>query len=104
MNIKDYQEFASKGLREESLHKNNVLNFALGLAGESGEVCDLIKKREFHNRYNECPVERVEEELGDVMWYVANLCTELGLDLETVLQKNELKLKRRYEKLYKGEE
>lgn len=102
MNLKEYQKFASIGIRPESGGKNPLVGFALGLAGESGEVIDAIKKREYHGRTEEVPISHIEEELGDVMWYIANLCNTLGLDLETVLIKNKDKLEARYPQLYGG--
>ena len=43
------------------------------------------------------------EELGDVMWYIANICTRYGLSLDDVLVKNVKKLNERYQKLYEQE-
>ena len=100
MTIKEYQKFTSEGIHPASEGKNLLFHFALGLAGECGEVCDDIKKREYHGR--NIPLEHTEEELGDVMWYVSNLCNALGLDLEKVLEKNVEKLHKRYEGLYGG--
>jgi len=67
---------------------------ALGLAGEAGEVADLIKKAIFHR--HDIDKAEVAKELGDVLWYVAALCTNLGLDLSDVMQANIEKLKLRY--------
>lgn len=97
--IAEFQKFAHMAPHPASIGKNQLLHFALGLSGEVGEVCDDIKKREFHGR--DIPIEHTAEELGDVMWYVANLCTELGFDLETIMTNNVKKLKARYSDLYK---
>ena len=82
-----------------SIGKNQLLHYALGLAGEVGEVLDDIKKREYHRRY--IPMSHTKEELGDVMWYVANVCSELGFNLQEVMEENITKLKARYKDLYK---
>ena len=71
-----------------------VLNGCLGLAGESGEVLDLIKKWVFHE--NELHVEHLKKELGDVMWYVAMICESMELDIDEIFQMNINKLKVRY--------
>lgn len=71
-----------------------VLNGCLGLAGESGEVLDLIKKWVFHE--NELHVEHLKKELGDVMWYVAMICESMELDIDEIFQMNINKLKARY--------
>lgn len=68
-----------------------VLNGCLGLAGESGEVLDLIKKWVFHE--NELHVEHLKKELGDVMWYVAMICESMELDIDEIFQMNINKLK-----------
>lgn len=100
MKLKEYQDFAHQGIRHESEGKNLIVGFALGLGGESGEVIDAIKKREYHGR--DIPIEHIKEELGDVMWYVANLCNEFGFDLNDVLLYNMSKLIKRYPDLYEG--
>lgn len=75
---------------------------AVGLAGETGEILDHIKKGIFHehglNR------DKLKEELGDVMWYIAGLCTKLGLDLDEVLAFNIKKLEKRYPNGYSSED
>ncbi len=101
LNINDYQKFAAKGIRKESEGKNLIVGFALGLGGESGEVLDDIKKREYHGR--NISIEHTAEELGDVMWYVANIATQLGFSLEDILINNICKLRDRYPELYKEE-
>ncbi len=70
---------------------------ALGLAGESGEVCEKIKKaiRDDAGAMSQDRRAGLEKELGDVLWYVATLATELDLDLETVAARNVAKLQQR---------
>lgn len=103
MDVKTYQAFATTGIRTEGKGKSPIVGFALGLAGETGEVVDGIKKREYHGRVEEITVEHLIEELGDVMWYLANLASVLGVSLETVMQLNYEKLHKRYAQLYKEE-
>lgn len=71
-----------------------VLNGCLGLAGESGEVLDMVKKWVFHEK--DLDKDHLKKELGDVMWYVAMLCESFGFDLDEILQMNVDKLKARY--------
>lgn len=67
---------------------------ALGICGEGGEVAELVKKwlrdEDGHPEYgmSEERVGKLFLELGDVMWYVANLATDLGLSLEDIAQAN----------------
>lgn len=98
MNINEYQQFAAKGIHPETSKREPIVAFALGLAGESGEVIDDIKKRIFHGR--NIPVQHTLEELGDVLWYVANIATQLGGNLEDIIQENVNKLRERYPSLY----
>lgn len=98
--IKEYQEFAAKGILPETAKREPVIAFALGLVGETGEVVDDIKKRIFHGRI--IPIEHTAEELGDVMWYVANIATTLGLSLSEILLQNMTKLRVRYPDMYEG--
>ena len=71
-----------------------VLNGCLGLAGESGEVLDMVKKWVFHEK--ELDKDHLKKEIGDVMWYVAMLCESFGFSLDEILQMNVDKLKARY--------
>ena len=63
---------------------------ALGLAGEAGEVADHAKKviRDDGGEVTPQRREAMAKELGDVLWYVAQLASELGLELEQVAQDN----------------
>lgn len=67
---------------------------ALGVAGEAGEVADYIKK--FVGHGHALDRDKLANELGDVLWYVAVLADEIGYDLGTVAFKNIEKLKARY--------
>jgi NTP pyrophosphatase (non-canonical NTP hydrolase) len=71
-----------------------ILNAALGLGGESGEVCDMLKKHLFQGH----PLDHNELilELGDILWYVAYMAYALGVPLEEVAQRNVDKLRKRY--------
>ena len=79
---------------------NNFIYPALGLGGEAGEVLEKIKKilRDKHGEIDEEAREKLAKELGDVLWYVAQLCTELGLSMEEVAKQNLEKLFSRKER------
>lgn len=71
-----------------------LLNGCLGLAGETGEFLDMVKKWIFHEK--PLDAEHLEKELGDVMWYVAMICKAMGWSLDDVMEKNVAKLQARY--------
>lgn len=71
-----------------------LIDAALGLTGEAGEVADIVKKSYYQG--HELNFDAIVEELGDVAWYIALACQALGIGMETVLQMNVDKLKKRY--------
>lgn len=99
MYANEYQELAARTLIDkpdfEISNADIMLVWnAIGLAGEAGEVCEHIKKGVFHQHGISHSV--LKKELGDVLWYVAALCTKLGFDMEEVMEANIKKLKERY--------
>lgn len=95
MTINEYQAAAMRTAQTDKFSAGNLLlNAALGLCGESGEVADLVKKYRFQG--HDLDLEHVAKELGDIAWYLAVGAYTIGYDLETVLQMNVDKLKARY--------
>lgn len=76
-----------------------ILYTALGL-GESGEIQNKVKKilRDTNGVLTQETREKLLDELGDLNWYISQLCTELGGSLGAVAQKNLDKLKSRQER------
>jgi NTP pyrophosphatase (non-canonical NTP hydrolase) len=68
--------------------------FALGLAGETGEVVELIKKFEYHGK--DLNYGDLAKELGDVLWYLAGMATAVAYPLEEIARGNIEKLRARY--------
>ena len=93
MTLAEYQALAQRtsnaGKRSDKLE-----NACLGLAGECGEVCDIVKKALFQGH----ALDRAGliEEAGDVLWYLAELAAGLGVSLEDMAVQNVMKLRRRY--------
>lgn len=94
MTGREYQELALRTARTDLDSTQLLLNGALGLAGESGEVVDDIKKHLFQGHWLDS--EAIARELGDVAWYLAIAAHAIGYDLDTILQMNIDKLKARY--------
>jgi len=97
-----FQEYQTES-RKTAIYPNKDNNFiypTLGLAGEAGEVAEKIKKvlRDGNGVVSDEKKEEITKELGDVMWYVANLSTELKISLEDVVQKNIEKLQSRQQR------
>lgn len=84
----DYQKFA----RTTAIYPPDagIIYPALGLASEAGEVAGKVKK--YIRDGGEFPVEALKAELGDVLWYVAVLAAEFGINLSDVAQANANKL------------
>lgn len=93
MNLDTYQTETARTDRP-ALFNEAVANHAMGLAGETGELVDALKKLLFHGHKVE--QERVRNELGDVLWYVARIAADFGLTLSEVADANIAKLRARY--------
>lgn len=89
-----YQENAKRTLNTETADQYTFANLGMGLAGEAGEVCDYLKKVVFHG--HSMDKEKLSDELGDVLWYLANLAEMIDVPLSEVANKNIEKLKKRY--------
>ena len=95
MTINEYQIEAMRTANGMDYENHGMLiNAALGLCGESGEVADIVKKSTFQG--HELDVVHVAKELGDVAWYLAVGARAIGYDLETIMQMNVEKLRARY--------
>jgi NTP pyrophosphatase (non-canonical NTP hydrolase) len=68
----------------------------LGLAGETGELLSEYKKHLRDRDVHPLPKERIAEELGDLLWYIANVASKSGLDLNDVAEKNLAKARDRW--------
>ena len=85
-------ELDQKGANIERLTTAGV-----GLAAESGEFLEIVKKMVFQGKpWNEHNREHLIIELGDVMWYVMQACAALEVSLDDVIEGNVNKLKKRY--------
>lgn len=97
MNFDEYQKFAdTTAIYPDKGH--NYVYVTLGLAGEAGEVAEKIKKviRDKGGEIDGATKEELAKEIGDVLWYCAQLSTELGIPLNVVAEKNIEKLKSRH--------
>ena len=93
MNFKDFQQKSTRTMPEVN-DELTISNYCMGLAGETGEVVDYLKKVLFHGHTFDRQV--IEKELGDALHYLSGIATLLDISMEEVASKNLEKLKKRY--------
>jgi NTP pyrophosphatase (non-canonical NTP hydrolase) len=99
MNFEDYQ--ADAGTTAHYPRRLNNLEYAtLGLAGEAGEVANIVKKiqRDHAGTITDEVRAKLKDELGDVLWYVSACADELGLGLSEIAEYNIRKLAKRHDR------
>src|SRR4051812_8575098 len=99
MTLEEYQRESKKTAIYPQEHR--IVYPTLGLTGEAGEVAEKIKKLLRLGLLQNIEAEQMQgiaKELGDVLWYLAQLATELGLDLEQIAKMNLEKLASRQER------
>ena len=96
MDFETYQKLARKTAIYPDLGHNNIYP-TLGLVGEAGEVAEKVKKvlRDKSGIFDDNSKQEIKKELGDVLWYLANLCSEFQFSLNDVAETNLDKLKKR---------
>lgn len=87
-------DLAYRTTNHELTNQGLIENGVMGLCGEAGECIDLVKKSLFQG--HDLDREKLIDELGDVLWYAAQLATGLDVGLDVVAQYNVNKLKERY--------
>jgi NTP pyrophosphatase (non-canonical NTP hydrolase) len=94
-----YQEQSRKTYADVETN-DPIVYPTLGLVNEAGEVAGKIKKifRDKNGQFSESDREALKSELGDVLWYLTQICTNLGLTLEEVAEANLDKLFSRLER------
>ncbi len=98
MTFEEYQKFTATTAVYPSFGASFVYP-SLGLVGEAGEVAEKVKKliRDKNGVVDEEFRQAIIKELGDVLWYVATLCREFEVSLETIAAENIKKLTARKE-------
>lgn len=84
----------TEGINGSSIDISGIINAALGLSGEVGELNDMIKKWVFHE--SEMDFSHAQKEIGDILWYVAMACQSFGFDMNKIMLMNVEKLYARY--------
>lgn len=94
LTLERYQELAKRSAGAGGGGERRLMVAALGLAGEAGEFANLVKKMTAHGHAYD--TESLKDELGDVLWYLAEAATASGLDLDEIARENVDKLLKRY--------
>ena len=94
MNFTEYQQLAQRTARKDMDYKTRLAVAGLGITGEAGELADHIKKHIGHSHILDS--DYVIKEAGDIAWYLAEICSLIGVDMETMFIMNIEKLKKRY--------
>lgn len=99
MDFKTYQEESRKTAKYPDAGKNFVYP-TLGLSGETGEVAEKIKKviRDKNSIIDDTTRMEITKELGDVLWYLSQLASELDVSLDDIAKTNLEKLFSRMER------
>lgn len=94
MTFEEYQRLAQRTSSEKMQLIEKIENGLMGLNGEAGEAIDVLKKHKFQG--HQLDRNKIIEELGDVLWYIAETCEGLGVSMKEVASFNIEKLKNRY--------
>ena len=94
LSLDKYQELANRSAGAGGNGERRLIVSALGLAGEAGEFANLVKKMTAHG--HPFDPQALDDELGDVLWYLAEAATAAGLSLEEIANNNVKKLLKRY--------
>lgn len=89
-----FEEYQSLAQRTSPNKHSRIINGVMGLSGEAGECIDLVKKHLFQGHNLDC--EHLAEEIGDVLWYCAELAVGINRSLDDIAAQNIEKLKARY--------
>jgi len=99
MNLQEYQERANRTDRNPGTDEKALTIPLAGLAGETGELLSEYKKYLRDGASHKLFRERLAEEVGDLLWYLANVATKFELDLEQVAEQNLAKCEGRWGRL-----
>ena len=94
-------DFVDVGERVSRKGTLRLLHAGMGMATEAGEFLDALKKHIYYGR--ELDVVNLKEEMGDLFWYMAIACDQLGIDFESLTDANIAKLKTRYGEKFTSE-
>ena len=93
MKLNEYQKLAERTINRKLNYEEMELHALHGMVGEIGEIHSIYQKRYQGHDKDE---NHIKKEVGDLLWFIAELCTSFGWTLEEIAQMNIDKLKARY--------
>lgn len=93
MTFKNYQELAKRTINTDLTENKKLAHALYGLSSETGEISGIFQKE---LQGHEVRRDDLEGEIGDLLWFTAELCTVFGFDMGEIAQGNIDKLKKRY--------
>lgn len=100
MDFNEYQKQAATTANNNLTYPQRIAMGCIGLAGEAGEIVDEIKKSLFHGK--ELDLNKTVSEIGDVLWYLSFICTNLDIQLGEAASANIKKLRARHGDSFKN--
>ena len=100
MTLREYQELARRTQNFELTNKERMLHALHGISAETGEIHGFFQKI---YQGHEFSVDELKKEIGDLEWFVSELCDCMGFELEDVCRGNIEKLKKRYPEGFEAE-
>lgn len=94
MLLNEYQKWTANTCAKLDTHKEDITHMLFGMITEMGELTDIFKKSMAYGK--DIDWVNVEEEIGDIEFYIASFCRITGLDLQDIINTNVLKLESRY--------
>jgi NTP pyrophosphatase (non-canonical NTP hydrolase) len=94
MTNEKYQQAIKRTMNTTLTSIERVSMLCMGIAGETVELIDYLKKTYYHD--HTLSFDEVKKEIGDILWYIGNICNEFDLNLSAIMQMNIDKLMKRY--------
>ncbi|MCB1714261.1 MAG: nucleoside triphosphate pyrophosphohydrolase family protein [Candidatus Competibacteraceae bacterium] len=100
MTFDEYQEQAHATSFNTEIGDDTLLYPVLGLLGEAGEIANKAKKiyRDNSGYWNNQDIDKILDEVADCCWYIAEICTQVGVSFDDIMKANLRKLADRAER------
>ena len=93
LSVEEYQALAARTIDKGMNNEQMLLHALHGMSSEIGEIHGIYQKRYQGHKIG---ADRVREETGDLLWFVAEFCTANGWNMAEIMSENIEKLKNRY--------